>query len=207
MKKKEKILMTALNLFNDKGSGNISTNHIAKELGISPGNLYYHFSNKEEIIRAIFDKMLCDYDEIYGENIVFDENDILRRLLYNDINLIIKYRFLYNEMSILFKHDLEIKDIFLKNQNKREVIFFNIFKFLQNRGYIKEDISDLCIKSTIKIIWHLENFRLFRYSLRGVEIIDDKDLDYKEVLLERLIPLYGFLTEKGHEYFESYKYI
>lgn len=207
MKKKEKILMTALNLFNDKGSGNISTNHIAKELGISPGNLYYHFSNKEEIIRALFDMMISEYDEIYGENVVLNENDILRRLLYNDINLVTKYKFLYNEISTLFRNDSEMKEIFLKNQTKRETVFYNIFKFLQNSGYIKADVSDICIKNVIKIIWHLENFRLFRYSLGGIEISDNKFINHEEVLLERLIPLYGFLTEKGHEYFESHKYI
>lgn len=207
MKKKEKILMTALNLFNDKGSGNISTNHIAKELGISPGNLYYHFSNKEEIIRALFDMMISEYDEIYGENVVLNENDILRRLLYNDINLVTKYKFLYNEISTLFRNDSEMKEIFLKNQTKRETVFYNIFKFLQNSGYIKADVSDICIKNVIKIIWHLENFRLFRYSLVGIEISDNKFINHEEVLLERLIPLYGFLTEKGHEYFESHKYI
>lgn len=207
MKKRDKILMSALDLFNSRGSSNISTNHIAKELNISPGNLYYHFSNKEEIIRSLFDMMILDYDKLYGEDIPFDTDEILKRLLYNDINIVIKYRFLYNEMSTLFKQDIEIKEAFIKNQNKREIIFFNIFKFLQQKGYIENSVNDDSLKNVIKIIWHLENFRLFRYSLAGIDIVDEKNINYKEVLLERLIPLYGFLTKKGHEYFESYKYI
>ena len=47
--KRQRILTTALMLFNHQGSHQVSTNHIAKAMGISPGNLYYHFRNKGEI--------------------------------------------------------------------------------------------------------------------------------------------------------------
>ncbi len=50
MKTRDKILQKSLDLFNEQGERKISTNHIAAALGISPGNLYYHFSNKGEII-------------------------------------------------------------------------------------------------------------------------------------------------------------
>ena len=51
---KEWILDTACRLFNEHGTAAISTKRIAKEMGISPGNLYYHFKNKEDIILALF---------------------------------------------------------------------------------------------------------------------------------------------------------
>ena len=56
MPNRERILDAALALFNDSGTARISTNHIAAAAGISPGNLYYHFQNKEEIIRALFER-------------------------------------------------------------------------------------------------------------------------------------------------------
>ena len=46
----QRIIESALVLFNEEGERNISTNHISAHLGISPGNLYYHFRNKDEII-------------------------------------------------------------------------------------------------------------------------------------------------------------
>ncbi|MBO0217341.1 helix-turn-helix transcriptional regulator, partial [Vibrio sp. Vb2880] len=54
MKTRDKIVYAALELFNQHGERNITTNHIADHIEISPGNLYYHFRNKQEILREIF---------------------------------------------------------------------------------------------------------------------------------------------------------
>ena len=50
----DKIIIESLKLFNEHGERAITTNHISAHLGISPGNLYYHFRNKEEIVFQIF---------------------------------------------------------------------------------------------------------------------------------------------------------
>src|SRR5690554_6376801 len=67
MKTRDKILLSSLELFNERGERNITTNHIAAHRAISPGNLYYHFRNKSDIIYEIFqeyEKLVDSYLDI-----------------------------------------------------------------------------------------------------------------------------------------------
>jgi AcrR family transcriptional regulator len=54
MKTRDRILAAALELFNLQGERKVTTNHLAAHLEMSPGNLYYHFKNKQEIIYELF---------------------------------------------------------------------------------------------------------------------------------------------------------
>lgn len=57
LKTRERILEAARILFNKNGTDEVSTRHIATELGISHGNLCYHFPRKEDIIEALYKQL------------------------------------------------------------------------------------------------------------------------------------------------------
>lgn len=105
---KKWILDTALLLFNQQGSQNISTKRIAKEMGISPGNLHYHFKKKEEIIRAL---LISPMDEVQAS--MAEPRSSLEDFLHSMESILYswkKYHFFKRELYYLLQADQELKD-------------------------------------------------------------------------------------------------
>jgi AcrR family transcriptional regulator len=55
-KSRQQILDAALKLFSHKGYGATSVRDISEEAGLSKGNVYHHFPDKETIFRALLDR-------------------------------------------------------------------------------------------------------------------------------------------------------
>ena len=109
MSTRDRILEAALALFNEQGTGAVSTNHIAAAIDISPGNLYYHFRNKEDIIRALFERLFAKWDETF--QLPSDRAPVLadfERLIASNYRLIWDYRFAYREMAALLHNDPDL---------------------------------------------------------------------------------------------------
>jgi AcrR family transcriptional regulator len=66
-KTRERILEAARALFGASGTASVSTNHVAAAAGISPGNLYYHFANKEAIIAALVDRTAARLEQAWDD--------------------------------------------------------------------------------------------------------------------------------------------
>ena len=103
---RERILETSLVLFNEFGEPNVTTQLISDEMGISPGNLYYHFHNKDEIIESLF----ADFEHGIEETLAApvrrapDVEDIWL-FLHLLFEAIWKYRFLYRDINELLSRN------------------------------------------------------------------------------------------------------
>ncbi len=104
MKTKEKILLQSIELFNRNGVSPVTTNHIAKAMNISPGNLYFHYANKEEIILELFKRMCSETYAMWRPRQLAK----MSPLQFVDMNfdLYWKYRFLHREMYALRRKDI-----------------------------------------------------------------------------------------------------
>jgi len=112
MKTKDKIIATAINLFNIYGTKAISTNHIAKEMGISPGNLYYHFRSKNDIIRSISDNFSNELGSALKIQLetISDFSSNLTSLFNRFFKIQQSYQFLFLEGVHLTKQDSRLLD-------------------------------------------------------------------------------------------------
>ncbi|SFR81737.1 transcriptional regulator, TetR family [Marinobacter daqiaonensis] len=105
-----RILEAGLELFNQRGERNVTTNHIASALGMSPGNLYYHFGNKSEIVYELF----LAYESLVDSYLVVKPGRALgtRDLVFyleSVVEGLWKYRFLHRDLEFLLESDPRLR--------------------------------------------------------------------------------------------------
>ncbi|MGH8354606.1 MAG: TetR/AcrR family transcriptional regulator [Pseudomonas sp.] len=102
MKTRDRILECALTLFNQQGEPNVSTLEIATELGISPGNLYYHFHGKEPLILGLFERFQNELAPLLDPPLEarLDVEDYWL-FLHLIVERLAHYRFLFQDLSNL----------------------------------------------------------------------------------------------------------
>jgi AcrR family transcriptional regulator len=117
----ERILEVSLELFNRFGEPNVSTTLISAELNISPGNLYYHYPAKDELINSLFDR----YERALGELLraADDVRNVEDAWLFFHMlfELIWQYRFLYRDLNDLLSKNRRLETHFqyvLRNKNQ-----------------------------------------------------------------------------------------
>jgi AcrR family transcriptional regulator len=117
---RKRILEAALRLFNEFGTAAVSTNRIAADAGISPGNLYYHYRNREEIIRALLEDLLAAFEVFWllpdGRQLGLGD---LRTLLSNTFEVQWRYRFLSRELVALLRSDHLLAQRYQDNYQRR----------------------------------------------------------------------------------------
>jgi AcrR family transcriptional regulator len=117
----ERILDVTLELFNRFGEPNVSTTVISAELKISPGNLYYHYPAKDELINSLYGRYHRALEELLlaADNVRNVEDAWL--FFHMLFELIWQYRFLYRDLNDLLSKNRKVETQFqqvLKGKNR-----------------------------------------------------------------------------------------
>ncbi len=107
VKTRDRILNTSLSLFNSVGEPNVTTLLISDELDISPGNLYYHFKSKGDIVGKLFDSYEHEMLDLLAvpedADISLDQHSFFLHLMFETVA---RYRFLYQDLvNVLSRYD------------------------------------------------------------------------------------------------------
>jgi AcrR family transcriptional regulator len=183
-------------LFNENDTLSISTNHIAKAAAISPGNLYYHFKNKEEIILSLY----IDLSQIYSsqksfEMIRISSNPIKQLQLNFDKmgELFYEYRFLLRDSMVIMALNPSLKELFVKNQQKRILQIQDILEFFVNENILVSSIKQH-LEKRARLHWFITSYWQVFASTTG-DVTKESIKEAKEVFFEFMI--YPYLTTKG----------
>lgn len=154
---KTNILQKAVELFNEHGTAGISMNSLAETLGMSAGNLQYHYRNKEELIRAILEAMFKDFDLVYEPVDMAFTLDTLRHIIRLNFENIWKYRFFYREFAALLRNDKMLAKRFREIQEYRISEQEKLIHGLARAGVVRGDLQPDELRNIIHIGWVLGN--------------------------------------------------
>lgn len=183
MKTRERVLDTALRLFNEQGTGSVSTNHIAEAAGISPGNLYYHFRNKEEIIRGLFEQLfhLWDVGLVLPSDRVPNGDDV-QNLIRANFDIMWRYRFVYREILALIQQDAVLHERYIAVRQRGYEGFHMAFRIVAPDADEKTatQMADLC--------WIISEYWLSTIELRGLTVTSERMQDGIDLMMWVLKP-------------------
>ena len=108
----ERILETTLSLFNRFGEPNVSTTLISAEMGISPGNLYYHYPAKDVLINTLFDGYESALNAVLDAATEVGDVEDAWFFLHTLFELIWKYQFLYRDLNDLLSKNRRLETHF-----------------------------------------------------------------------------------------------
>lgn len=139
-KTKTKILSTALGLFNNEGESQISAVDIASVMEISPGNLYYHYKGKDQIILSLFDDFEEEIRLILSapvqERLNLSDNWVYLYIIFEEIY---DFRFFYRNMSELLTRIPELKTRFSRILALKEQTIYSLLSDLEEGGGLTFD--------------------------------------------------------------------
>lgn len=158
LKTKQKILISSLKLFNEKGASFVTTNYIAEKMEISPGNLYYHYRNKEEIIRSIWLEMTERMDVIWHGLMHCEPEEGMSDFFINVFDLFYNYRFFWIELSVLLSRDAILSDYYRKRGQEILTNYNLIMDTWVEKDIVKKEEFEADRKIILENTWFFGQF-------------------------------------------------
>ncbi len=195
MSTKEKIIDTALILFNQHGIDKITTRHIAKEMGISHGNLCYHYLKKEDIITKLYQNLVVELDSAINS---LQQEEAGLELLYKTtqftFSIQYKYKFLLLDMVAIMRNIEPIRAHFQSLFIRRKAQFMFIIDTLIQKGLLKKEMIKGQYESFIAQFYIIGDFWISEAEILFQGTSEDKLQYYTTIAFSSLLP---YFTEEG----------
>ena len=155
IKTKEKILQVAVQMFNEQGVQTITSRHIAVEMGISNGNLGYHYKTKEALLMAIYKQMRNEMSDPYLSRKEYSTAlEHFHHLLIQLETFQLKYRFFSLDVLEISRSFPKISKLLTKTLELRKQQMAELFEDFVKKGYLEKNQATEYgrLQHTIRII-------------------------------------------------------
>lgn len=150
---RERIAETSLRLFNEFGEPNVTTTVISDELNISPGNLYYHYRNKDEIINTIFGEFEREVDALLAaparRAATVEDLWLFLHLLFEAIW---RYRFLYRDLNDLLSRNRLLETHFKQILERKVAAAETLCRGLAEAGELRASSREIGALATNMVV-------------------------------------------------------
>lgn len=144
----ERIASVTLDLFNRYGEPHVSTTMISSELGISPGNLYYHFASKDKLVNHLYDTFegaMLGLLDAGGD--VQDIEDAWF-FLHSLFERVWDHRFLYRDLNLLLSGNRHLETRFHAVLERKTLALRQMLESLAGAGFMQIDPDQIDTLST-----------------------------------------------------------
>jgi AcrR family transcriptional regulator len=152
---RDRVLEAALELFNERGTASVTTNHVSARAGISPGNLYYWFSDKNEIVRELYVQFCAAYEKLwgggYGDPFQVSPDEVFARLA-GGAYLAGKYAFLSRDLLGLLHGDPILAAQYREVRHRRIGEFMDLAAAWRAEGVIAP-LDDETVADLVQALW------------------------------------------------------
>lgn len=147
------ILDTAIDLFNRHGTAQISSNRIADTCSLSRGHLYYHFKKKEEIISAIYDRIVAEIKYNWGDDLQQPTLQHMLEMFDRHLALIWQYRFFYRELTALLAADDHLRERYARDRQDRTRVVIEFFQALVEQDVLTGPRDAKTLRGLVRASW------------------------------------------------------
>jgi AcrR family transcriptional regulator len=170
----ERILETTLALFNRFGEPNVSTTLISNELNISPGNLYYHFPAKDELVNALFNRYEEKLYALLAAAPDIEHVEDAWFFIHALFELVWEYRFLYRDLNDLLSKNRRLEDHVKDALLHKTSAFRSLLDGLQHSGALQMTAEERDVTAThmvVMLTWWLS----YRYVLNPRQALEPEN--------------------------------
>jgi AcrR family transcriptional regulator len=188
-------------MFNAAGEPNVTTNHIADELGISPGTLYYHFRNKDDIVEQLFSRYETRIDDalLIPEERLPNLEDIWLQL-HLVFECMWAYRFLYRDLVDILARNRKLKLRFARIMTRASASAATMMRGLVRAGVMRASESEILAAAENVLL--VATFWLSFNAVRGTRV-ETETLDLGRGIHQVMVLIAPFLREAERKHLES----
>ncbi len=154
----ERIVASALGLFNRFGEPNVAATMVAADLGISPGNLYYHYPGKEDIVNHLFGQYLNDLQALLPASQDVKDLEDAWFFMHSLFELVWRYRFLYRDLNDLLSKYRQLEQQVKQVLANKHAAFLTLLKCMTDQGLLTQNATERDSSATqmlVMLTWWL----------------------------------------------------